>query len=55
MGELNLDKIERALLQEWEDKRYKDIWSHHQKIWYPDEDREAFEVVQSGQPVLAKC
>jgi hypothetical protein len=55
MGELNLDKIERALLQDWEGKRYQDLWSHHQKIWSPDEDREADEVIQSRQPVLAQC
>jgi hypothetical protein len=46
MGELNLDKIERALLQELEDKH------HSQDIWSPDEDRETVEVIQSRQPVL---
>ena len=53
MGELNLDKIERALLQELEDKHhYQDIWSHFQDIMSPDEDRETVVVIQSRQPVL---
>lgn len=56
MGELNLDKIERALLQDLEDKRhYQDIWSHFQDIRSPDEDRETVEAIQSRQPVLAQC
>jgi hypothetical protein len=53
MGELNLDKVERALLQELEDKHhYQDIWSHFQDILSPDKDRETVEVIQSRQPVL---
>jgi len=53
MGELNLDKIERALLQELEDKHhYQDIWSHYQNTWSPDEDRETVGIIQSRQPVL---
>jgi hypothetical protein len=52
MGELNLDKIERALLQELEDNHHQDIWSHYQNTWSPDEDRETVGVIQSRQPVL---
>ena len=53
MGELNLDKIERALLQELEDKHHsQDIWSHYQNTWSPDEDRETVGIIQSRQPVL---
>ncbi len=48
MGELNLDKIDRALLQEWEDKYLQEILS-------PDEERETVETIQSKEPVLTLC